>query len=236
MATRALCARLEKRARQAGVILEPGLAERLVAYFELLLRWNERINLTALGDRDEGIDRLLLEPLAALRYLPTSATSLMDIGSGGGSPAIPIKLARPALKLWMVESKTRKAAFLREVIRQLSLADTFVGTARYEELLAQPELHEAFDAVSVRAVRLERRLLMAAHAFLKPRGLVLLFRSEGSAELSVLPPPLEWVGTYALLESLRSRLLVLRKIQVGTGSAPGLSSPGVAIAAKGSHG
>ena len=110
------------------------LADALLAYLELLALWNSKINLTALDDPDAAIDRLILEPLLAARHVPEGA-SVIDIGSGGGSPAIPLKLAAPRIKLWMVESKTRKSAFLREAIRQLDLRECFVETRRYEELL-----------------------------------------------------------------------------------------------------
>ena len=68
---------------------------------------------------DETFDRLLIEPLIASRYLPSTDCSVIDVGSGGGSPAIPLKLAMPGISLRMVESKTRKAAFLREAVRRL---------------------------------------------------------------------------------------------------------------------
>lgn len=227
MTTRALRSRVKRRARQARVQIEPELLDRLVAYFELLSRWNEKINLTSLSDPDEAIDRLILEPLAALQYLPSTARSLMDIGSGGGSPALPIKLARPSLKLRMVESKTRKAAFLREAVRHLSLVDAVVEAARYEELLARPDLHEASDLISIRALRLDARVLVGVQAFLKPEGYLVLFRGPVATEPGFLPPPLQWAGTFPLIESLRSRLVLIRKIPVGM--APATSGDPVAV-------
>jgi len=115
------------------------LVEKLETFYSLLYRWNQKINLTSIADPDEAIDRLLLEPLLAARHVPPSATRLMDIGSGGGSPAIPLKLALPHLHLTMVEAKVRKSAFLREASRQLGLTATDVETMRVEELLARRE-------------------------------------------------------------------------------------------------
>ena len=151
--------RLVRRAAKNNLFISDPLAESLSAYYELLARWNRKINLTSIENLDEAIDRLLLEPLAASRSFPPSATLLMDVGSGGGSPAIPFKLVIPRLKLTMVEAKARKSAFLREAIRHLELTDTVVENARYEELLARPELHEALHVVSLRAVRIEARVL-----------------------------------------------------------------------------
>ena len=115
--------RLVRRAGKSNIFIGDPLADQLAAYYELLARWNRKINLTSLENLDEAIDRLLLEPLVASRYLPASANRLMDVGSGGGSPAIPFKLAVPRLRLTMVEAKARKSAFLREAVRHLSLAD-----------------------------------------------------------------------------------------------------------------
>jgi 16S rRNA (guanine527-N7)-methyltransferase len=207
--------RLVRRAAKNNLFISDPLAESLSAYYELLARWNRKINLTSIENLDEAIDRLLLEPLAASRSFPPSATLLMDVGSGGGSPAIPFKLAIPRLKLTMVEAKARKSAFLREAIRHLELTDTVVENARYEELLARPELHEAQHVVSLRAVRIEARVLTSLQAFVAPSGVIMLFRGpEGPQIPASLVPPLEWTSTNPLLDSLQSRLTLLTKRQI----------------------
>ena len=96
-------------------------ATALEEYVRLLARWNEKINSTALSvaePDDEAIDRLLIEPLVAAKYLPARPLRLIDVGLGR-SPAIPLLITVPGLSLTMVESKTRKAVFLTEVIRAL---------------------------------------------------------------------------------------------------------------------
>jgi 16S rRNA (guanine527-N7)-methyltransferase len=223
MTPRELSDRLAKRARRAGVSIEPAVADSLCAYFQLLSFWNQKVNLTAfsLADApDDAIDRLLVEPLAAAKHLHgahapvlSSHPRLLDIGSGGGSPAIPLKLAIPALRLVMVESKTRKSAFLREAVRHLALSDATVETARAEDLLTRPELHESQDFVSIRAVRIEQKLLTSTQAFLHLGGRILLFRTAAGAEVPPLvAPPLVYEATWHLVESLRSRMVVLRKM------------------------
>jgi 16S rRNA (guanine527-N7)-methyltransferase len=208
------------------VFVEPELADRLIAYYELLSRWNRKINLTALDEPDAAIDRLLLEPVLAARHLPASAKSLMDVGSGGGSPAIPLKLTAPRLGLTMVEVKARKSAFLREAIRHLELVNVTVETSRYEELLARPELHESFDVLSLRAVRVEPEALTSLQAFVRPGGTLFLFRGPGGPDAPGFLPPLEWTATHPLVESLQSRLTVLAKLRVGHAVVPrGTSKP-----------
>lgn len=206
--------RLDRRAVKTGVFLDAGLESALAAYYELLSRWNRKINLTSLDNPDEAIDRLLLEPVVAARAVGGSGPrELIDVGSGGGSPAIPLALALgPDVRLTMVEVKARKSAFLREAIRQLNLTGATVETSRYEELLAKPELLEKFDLLSVRAVRVEPRVLMTLQAFVRPGGRVLLFRGpSGPAVPASVLHPLEWESTALLVESLQSRLTVLRK-------------------------
>jgi 16S rRNA (guanine527-N7)-methyltransferase len=181
MTSREFHEKLQRRARKVGLVIARPTADALERYYRLLALWNERINLTALPlaeAGDDAVDRLLIEPLIAARYLPSATAAVLDIGSGGGSPAIPMKIAAPGIRMRMVESKTRKSAFLREAIRHLDLADTSVETARYEELLTRPDLHEASDVVTLRAVRVEVRVLMGLQAFLHGGGLLFLFRSR----------------------------------------------------------
>ncbi len=215
--------RLARRARRAGLTLPAELAAQLETYYRLLATWNTKTNLTSLklSDLSPGaIDRLLIEPVVAARYVPLKVARMLDVGTGGGSPAIPLALAVPCPCLLMVESKTRKSVFLREAVRALGLKDAEVVTTRFEELLARPDLHEAVDLVTVRAVRIESRMLLTLQAFAKPGGLLFLFRGSGtSAPSESVTPPLAWKATYPLVESLRSRLVVLEKRAVA-GSVP----------------
>ena len=86
-------------------------------------------------------------------------------------------------------------------------------TSRYEELLARPELHEAFSVLSLRAIRVEVRTLLTLQAFVKPGGLIFLFRGPSGPDSPDLVPPLRWAGTFSLVESLQSRLTILQKIR-----------------------
>jgi 16S rRNA (guanine527-N7)-methyltransferase len=213
--TREFRERLNRRAKRAGFTVDADLTAKLEIYYRLLATWNQKINLTSLNLRDpddDVFDRLLVEPIAAARHAPAGTTRLMDIGTGGGSPALPFALAIPGSSLLMVESKTRKSVFLREAVRALGLGGADVATARFEELLARPDLHEAHDVVTIRAVRIEARVLLSLQAFLRPAGQLFLFRGPASSDpSSAAPPPLVWKGTFPLVEALRSRLVVLEK-------------------------
>src|SRR5262249_1392955 len=141
--------------------------EPLKTYFRLLLRWNRTINLTALpldGPTASTVDRLFIEPLLAAQLMPDLPNrAWLDLGSGGGSPAIPLFLARSELQLVMVEAKERKTAFLREAVRTLGL-NARVQCARFEDLA--DEFSESIGLVTVRAVRRDRRLFETVAEFL----------------------------------------------------------------------
>jgi 16S rRNA (guanine527-N7)-methyltransferase len=212
--------KLAKRARKAGLTLSSSAVSNLETYFELLKKWNQKVSLTSLPvelEGEEALDRLLIEPALAARHLPNQAAIVIDIGSGGGSPAIPMKLVSPGISMRMVESKTRKAAFLREAVRHLGLLGTTVEASRLEELLIRPELHEAADVVTVRAVRAERRLLTGIQAFLKPSGLLFLFRSgDATRDAALASDVLKWDASHILLPHLQSRLVIFRNVPRGT--------------------
>jgi 16S rRNA (guanine527-N7)-methyltransferase len=216
MASRDFRDRLRRRAAAASVPMTAELESALESFYRLLAKWNAKINLTAFelsadGD-DPSIDRLLIEPLVAVRYLPAKAQQWLDAGSGGGSPAIPMKLADPDLTLHLVEAKTRKAAFLREAVRTLQLAKTEVETSRFEMLLTRPELHESLDIVTIRAVRLDSATMLTLQAFLKRGGRLFHFRG-GDRAVDGVAPPMELLDTHPLLKSNQSHLAVFRKVR-----------------------
>lgn len=204
--------RLADRAAREGFELDSWLASSFLSYLEILLHWNRKVNLTSLSDPDEVIDRLLLEPLAAASILPHGAC-LADLGSGGGSPAIPLALALGASHLLMVESRSRKAAFLREAAREVGLNAT-VEAARFEDVVTRPVYSTSFEVVSIRAVRPDSSTLESAATLLRPSGLVALFRGADGPEMpDFLPSILAWRETRPLLPSTRSRLSVLFHVE-----------------------
>ena len=190
------------------------MLEPLEAYFRLLTQWNAKINLTALPldvPTDETFDRLLVEPLGAARQIADDTRSVwFDLGSGGGSPAIPLKIARPGLRLTMIESKERKSAFLREAVRTLGLPDTAVATGRFEILARNAKFSGAGDIVTVRAVKADREMFETAAAMLKDGGRLLLFRPAHSP--SADPPGFARVNTFPLVDSPPSFLTVYRRV------------------------
>ncbi len=163
-------------ARLAAASIQPGDAvlSGLECYLALLARWNAKINLTALplqAPTDAALDKLLVEPLVAALFVPPATGTWIDLGSGGGSPALPLRLACRQGSLTLVESRERKCAFLREAIRALRLDRTTVTNGRFDTL--QPA--SLVDAVTVRAVRIDSEMDAHLRRVLKVGGLLFSF-------------------------------------------------------------
>lgn len=144
-------------------------------YIDLLLKWNAKLNLTAICDPQDIIRRHFGESLFAARQLfpaGDSHESVIDIGSGAGFPGLPLKLWRPNLELTLIESNQRKATFLREVIRALDLKSAAVLTERAESVSLRADL------VTLRAVERFDRILPVAFGLVKPRGRIALLIGE----------------------------------------------------------
>ena len=172
--------KLARRTVLAGLEVSETVFEGLETYFHLLRKWNRKISLTSLPVEnigDEALDRLLVEPLLAATHIPRGA-QIIDVGSGGGSPAIPLRLGIPEASLTMVESRERKAAFLREAVRTLGLERTSVKASRFQELEGRPEFTQKADAVTVRAVRVEAETMQTLSTFVRAGGCIYLFTTS----------------------------------------------------------
>lgn len=172
--------RLQRGTKRVGISLDGTQLERLERYFDVLLRWNRKINLTGLpleGLPDHTLNRIFIEPLQAARLVEDLPLRWFDLGSGGGSPAVPLKVLRPQLRLTLVESRSRKAAFLREVVRSLYLTETDVLSVRIDELVTTRNRGQA-DLLTTRGVKVDEKFLRTAATLLRARGRLLLFGSS----------------------------------------------------------
>ncbi|WP_109485770.1 16S rRNA (guanine(527)-N(7))-methyltransferase RsmG [Occallatibacter savannae] len=115
------------------------------SYLDLLMKWNARMNLTAVRSRAEILRTHFVECIACARAVPQEVHSLLDLGSGAGFPGIPISICRPEIAVMLVESQTKKAAFLHEAVRSLGIGAKVLA-CRAETITAK------FDCVTLRAV------------------------------------------------------------------------------------
>ena len=108
--------------------------QQIQKYIDILLAWNDKVNLTAIRDPLEILHRHFCESMFAAPAVPVENGRLADVGSGGGFPGLPLKIIRPNLQVFLIESNIKKATFLAEVIRELGLSEARVLVNRYEEL------------------------------------------------------------------------------------------------------
>jgi 16S rRNA (guanine527-N7)-methyltransferase len=123
--------------------------KQIQQYIDVLLRWNEKMNLTAIRDPIEILYRHICESAFGVAVLSAEQCRLADVGSGGGFPGIPMKIVKPEIDLFLIESNMKKATFLTEVVRELGLTGVRVLVSRYEEL---SEEVAPLDFVCCRAV------------------------------------------------------------------------------------
>ncbi|MGD1105507.1 MAG: 16S rRNA (guanine(527)-N(7))-methyltransferase RsmG [Terracidiphilus sp.] len=178
-------ARLNDLLRKAG--LEPvddQTAGQFEVYLSLFVRWNNRINLSSVRDEEGILSRHIIESIAVARQLPQGIATLLDFGSGGGLPGIPIALCRPpafrdSIAVTLAESKVKKAAFLQEAVRVLGIPAK-VHADRAESL------RTLFDCVVLRAVERMPLAVAAAVKLVAPDGwLALMTTDSGLAELQL---------------------------------------------------
>jgi 16S rRNA (guanine527-N7)-methyltransferase len=156
----------------------PGLCDSIRAYIDLLLRWNGRVSLTTVTDPDEILRFHIGESIAAIPAVPIKKGRLADVGSGAGFPGVPLSLFVPDLDVTLVESNAKKATFLSEVQRQLSLRRVRVFRGRAENLLSNGQ---TFDFVTARAVGKYDDLLSWSSKTLNPGGKIILWLGDKDA-------------------------------------------------------
>src|ERR1700687_5538676 len=120
--------------RDFQIVVDDVQVSQIQQYMRSLVTWNEKVNLTAIRDPLEILYRHFCESMYAAGAVPLETGRLADVGSGGGFPGLPLKILRPDLQVFLVESNVKKATFLAEVIRGLGLTNTTVVVSRYEEL------------------------------------------------------------------------------------------------------
>jgi 16S rRNA (guanine527-N7)-methyltransferase len=195
-----------------GLALPDGAEAKLLAYLALLDKWNRVYNLTAVRDAERMVSHHLLDSLVAVPYFQAEGTGpsrVLDVGSGGGLPGIPLAIARPELQVTLIDSIAKKTAFLLQAKAELGLANLHVVTGRVEDF--RPEA--GFEIVTSRAfsdlkefVTLTRHLLAPGGRWLAMKG---LYPHE---EIAVLPPDMKVSADYALavpgLEASRHLIVV----------------------------
>jgi 16S rRNA (guanine527-N7)-methyltransferase len=174
-----------------GVLLNDRQEQQVLAYLELLLKWNKRINLTAIESPAECVTRHFGESLYLTKGIEVSGR-LLDIGSGAGFPGLVLKLAKPSLSLTLLEPVAKKRAFLKEVARVCELGPVVARGERIEDF-GQAQGTPRFDLATARAVGALKQLVPQAVRCLNPRGMICLWLGHAqTAGLDHIRPRLDW--------------------------------------------
>jgi 16S rRNA (guanine527-N7)-methyltransferase len=197
--------------REAGhLVLPDGAAERFSLYFDLLQRWNAKLNLTSIRNPHEILERHFLECIFCAQKLPQEMATLLDYGSGSGFPGIPIALCRPEIRVTLAESQRKKASFLREAVRSLS-SDAEVYGGRVEEMPAG----RTFDAVALRAVDSMQEAIQTSVHRVKVGGWLVLLTSGDAVRV-----PDGFSTTGISIPGSLKRVLILARHNVLQGDVP----------------
>ena len=160
-----------------GLALSDAQTDQVIAYLGLLLRWNEKINLTSIRDPADGVRRHFGESLYLGRAAELSGR-LLDIGSGAGFPGLCLKILCPGLSVTLLEPVAKKRGFLKEVARVCGMSGGEVRRERLEEFAGLPGSAGAFDSATARAVGNFEELIPQASHCLEPRGRLFLWVSQ----------------------------------------------------------
>jgi 16S rRNA (guanine527-N7)-methyltransferase len=179
--------------------------KQIQQFIRVLLAWNEKMNLTAIRDPLEILYRHFCESMYAGITVPVEKGRLADVGSGGGFPGLPLKILRPELDVFLIESNVKKATFLAEVIRELGLIGARVLVSRYEEL---GEEVAPLDFVCSRALGEFPRFLQWAESKQIAAKQVILWIGERDLKEIQAVPGWDWKEPIAVPHSLRRLLLV----------------------------
>jgi 16S rRNA (guanine527-N7)-methyltransferase len=207
---------LQDGAREFEVELSVNQLALFGQFFEELCSWNRRMNLTGISDTRAMIIKLFLEPLVALSHLPAYGT-LLDVGSGAGTPGIPLKIARDGLEVHLLESRAKKVSFLKHAIKELGLSGITASQGRAEKRPAQPELLSCYDVVTARALAPLKKTVYLCHPYIREGGFLITYKGsrvndeiqECAGSLEELHLSIDKVVPYNLPEIEGQRYLVI---------------------------
>lgn len=211
---------LERELKQIGIELDDYGLDRFDQYAERLVRWNEKVNLTAITDPDEIVIKHFVDSLYILKFIKMSPNqSLVDVGSGAGFPGLPLLIANPQLEVTFVDSVNKKLSFIKDALNNAGLMANIINS-RAEELGRNSDFRESFDYVTARAVAPLRVLAEYCLPLVKPDGFFVSMKgSNGLQELTDAENAIKTLGgevaktaEYTLPNGDPRSIIIVRKI------------------------
>lgn len=191
--------------------------DKFEKFFELLVFYNKKFNLTAITERQEVIEKHFVDSLLGSQLIV--GDKWIDIGSGGGFPALPIKIINEKIELTMLEATGKKCEFLKTVAKELDLKNVFVVNARAEEATKSNEFRERFDVGSARAVARLNTLLEYTMPFIKVGGKFVAYKGDAVEELNEAKNAISLLGGKLKdnicyeLEGAKRQLITIEKVK-----------------------
>lgn len=204
-----------------GITLTKKQLDQFILYYELLIEWNEKINLTAITQLDEVLKKHFTDSLTFVKVSNNKQDfSIIDVGTGAGFPGIPIKILFPECKLTLLDSLNKRISFLQEVVSKLELENVSFYHGRAEDFAKPGQLRESFDFAVSRAVANLSSLSELCIPYVKENGYFISYKGDKASEellqaenaISILGGKLEDCITFHLPNSdIERNLLVIKK-------------------------
>ncbi len=204
--------------KKYGINLSKDQEEKFDKYFSMLIETNKMLNLTAITEENEVLIKHFLDSAVPEKFIPKNS-KIIDIGSGAGFPALPLKIVRDDLEITMVDSLNKRVNFLIDVIKELNLQKTYAFHSRAEDFAK--ENRESFDVAVARAVASLDTLVEYLLPFLKVGGIAVIYKSTKLEEeienakkaISVLGGKVEKIEKFEIFEeNLQRNILIIKKI------------------------
>ena len=174
-------------AARLGVTVTRAQAEQFAIHGQSLVQWNRKINLTAITDPLQMAAKHFLDAIAPLQQLPAEG-HLLDIGTGGGFPGLPLKIMAPGLSMTLIDGVRKKVNFVKAVVRRLNLKEIEALHIRCEELARDSSRREHYEIIVSRAVAQIEPLVRLAAPLLAPNGRIILYQGPRQTDGSAGPP------------------------------------------------
>ncbi len=210
---------LKEKSKKIGINLKQIDLEKFYDYMNLLLEWNEKINLTAITEPKEIILKHFIDSLSIEKYIK-DGNKLIDVGTGAGFPGIPLNIARNDIKITLLDSLNKRVVFLEDVINKLELKNINAIHSRVEEYAKNKNYRESYDIATSRAVAPLNVLLEYLLPLVKINGICICMKGPNKEEidlannaLKTLGGKIEQIDEILLPDSdIKRNIIIVRKI------------------------
>ena len=211
--------KMAEESEKIGIKLPDEQLNEFYEYMQLLLEWNEKMNLTAITDPEEVIKKHFVDSITIKKYIKEKSR-LIDVGTGAGFPGIPLKIVDKSIKLTLLDSLNKRINFLNEIIEKLNLKEVNTIHSRAEEY-AKNKARESYDVAVSRAVADLPILLEYLMPYVKLNGICICMKGPKAQEelerskkaINILGGKLEKVEKITIDEEMERNLIIIRKIK-----------------------